>query len=479
MSANRRVPANRISDGCAGLTQPGTSTRAPLPASTGDAPLAPDSSNPGEGKGLFTVLGGLGAAAVGAASAVVHRVQEGDSPGKPCLGHLPHVSALLTHRCSVAAVKSTTAAEKGAPAAALDPIASNAATSKITHELAQVDLKRTKDEVVQGIEKIGGVLAGGLVGLGGLIDGNEGRLGDSDPPVVNPAAAKQGSALSTAAFGTGATHTPASADAQRTFASTGGPTASASLGSAATAPAVGSGALPTHQPVNPTPVGTINNIAGAVGSSATTRDSPATATAAVSASSSSPVPGLAINRTAPATGASTLTSTAQVPGLAINGSSSTAPTSVAPATSAAPAAASSTSTAADKSTKKESIADKLKSGLGAGKKDDTAGGSGTSALVGKTTDASAAGRAIGEDKPSVQAGQAEPATSGLAATPASTVSKKDTSALGRGQPSASPVTPKKGGHGAEASSATPASDGYKTAPSTPATPADRKRKSSM
>ena len=400
------------------------------------------------------------------------------------------------------------------PAAALSPIASGDATSKITHDLAQVDLQHTKSEVVHGIERLGGVLAGGLAGLGSMIDGTDGRLGDSDLPVSNISAAKQGPALSNAAFGTAANKSestkstssannpavgtsnvapgfisnllPASLassfgapDAQRTFAHTGGPVASAPLGSAATAPAVGDGSLPTHQTVNPVPIGTINNVAGAVGSSATARESPAVATSAGStgasasaSSASSPVPGLAINKTSAPSGAAT--STPQVPGLSINGSGST---TAASATSA-PAA---TNTSATTSSKRESIADKLKSGVGAGssKKDDVAGGSGTSAPVGGSENATAAGRAIGEDKPSVQAGQAEPATSGIAATPASTISKKDTSALGKGQPGAAPATPKKSGHGVEASSSTPASEGYKTAPSTPATPADRKRKSSM
>jgi len=304
-----------------------------------------------------------------------------------------------------------------------------------------VDLQHTKSEVVHGIERLGGVLAGGLAGLGSMIDGTD--------------------------------------DAQRTFAHTGGPVASAPLGSAATAPAVGDGSLPTHQTVNPVPIGTINNVAGAVGSSATARESPAVATSAGStgasasaSSASSPVPGLAINKTSAPSGAAT--STPQVPGLSINGSGST---TAASATSA-PAA---TNTSATTSSKRESIADKLKSGVGAGssKKDDVAGGSGTSAPVGGSENATAAGRAIGEDKPSVQAGQAEPATSGIAATPASTISKKDTSALGKGQPGAAPATPKKSGHGVEASSSTPASEGYKTAPSTPVTPADRKRKSSI
>lgn len=52
-----------------------TKSKAPLPASTADAPLAPESVRHEEGKGLFSVIGGLGAAAAAAAAKAAHELE--------------------------------------------------------------------------------------------------------------------------------------------------------------------------------------------------------------------------------------------------------------------------------------------------------------------------------------------------------------------------------------------------------------------
>lgn len=80
------------------------------------------------------------------------------------------------------------------PAAALDPIATNAGVSKITKEFAAVDFDHTKQEVVHAVEKLGEVIAGGLTGIGAAHEGRE-------IPNIKEFWAKKGSASVTSAFG--------------------------------------------------------------------------------------------------------------------------------------------------------------------------------------------------------------------------------------------------------------------------------------
>jgi len=429
-----------------GLSSTGSSsTRAPLPASTGDAPLAPESAHHAEGKGLFGVLGGLGAAAIGAATAAA-----------------TNVAHMVTDDHSATATTSPATPKKDNPSAALAAIASNSPTAMISREFAAVDLSHTKQEVVNVVERFGGALAGGLAGLGNM----------------------------------------AGTDAQRVAAHTGGLAPATPSGSVANTPAVGGG--PSSFVPTSGLTGTMNNAAGSVGSSATVREgssqgvssgaAPATSHAT---SGSSSVPGLDITETA----SSLPRDTPSVPGLSVNGSTP-AGEATKSATSATEKSASSssavpglniekrasTSTGAVAAVPGLSVNGSSPSGSSTHKptpihEDKTTG---TKPAVGKDDNASSSvGRALGQDAPSaahVAPTEGLPASSSPAATPVNSVSKKDTSALGMGQPQQAPVTPKKST--AEASNAaTPATDGYKTAPSTPAsqagTPADRKRKSSI
>ena len=252
-------------------------------------------------------------------------------------------------------------------------------------------------------------------------------------------------------------------------------------------------------PVVPVPVGSMNNIAGAAGSSATVHDT----TAHSATSSGVKVPGLDIT----SSGASSSNSKpVSVPGLSVNGSNPASEAKAAPSTAAAPASSSSgvkvpgldvTSTNASgaSATSKPVSVPGLSVNGSAPAGETKAANAAPASAVSSSTPAAASSAPPGIAANLKKDADTKTSTSGTAApaavaatpdtTPKSTISKKDTSALGKGTPAQPPVTPKKGGaHAAEASSAsTPATEGYKTAPSTPGsqagTPVDRKRKSSM
>lgn len=391
------------------------------------------------------------------------------------------------------------------PAAALDPIATNAGVAKITKEFAAVDFDHTKAEVVHAVERLGEVIAGGLSGIGAA---HEGR----DLPAINEFWAKKGSASASSAFGKPLhdAETSISSTSQNAGTGSNGVTpfqgGIAGFSSAAAAwPPTGNSAATTAGTAGltgagPSSTGSTTAALAKDGSSASAPTLPPvtggpalyptdkSAPAAIKIEEPQATPQQARAETArdgahaPALnsnnvgGASTTASTgsnnathatpaaaaAAVP-VAVGSSTDKAPASASTATTDTSAATTSAAPLAGHSVphdnKKPSVIQDLKAGL----KGDH-----------KAADHDPSGPMIGP--PVVAKHEAE----GL-------IDKKHPTGLGvasgantAGGP---PVTPKKTAAGAMSTAGTPATpqtDAYNTAPSTPSgTPNDRKRKSSM
>lgn len=398
---------------------------------------------------------------------------------------------------------SATTSHKENPAAALDPIATNAGVSKITKEFAAVDFDHTKQEVVHAVERLGEVIAGGLSGLGAA---HEGR----DLPVVSDFWAKKGSASVTSAFGksihenepttNGNTTTTGkngvtplgglasfSSPAAAWPANNGAPSAGVTTGASTTSTSKDGNTASKATDGSSASAHTLPPVTGGpalypTGTSAPKEikiETPKTNTSdiqAESAKAGAHAPALNGNNTnvgSSTTGTTGTSGPAKASTASTATPSATAHTSAAAPTAATAAAASTAESSHHHDKKQPSIIDDLKKGI----KNDNH--SATAAPIGTAPTGGMLGPAAVADHES----------HGLINN-----NKKDASTLGvasgttaaSSSATAPPVTPKKtaaatpGATSSAATPATPKTEGYNTAPSTPSgTPDDRKRKSSM
>ena len=177
-----------------------TENKAPLPASTGDAPIAPD-TEVAEGQGLFTALSHLATsastAATSAASNFTHLFAGDEVPTPTPIESEQPKSAFQTpapgigsQQASVSTVPSTDKMARDLsanpeptvysnsvtdrdPAEALKAIATESRVDNLSKELGTVDLNHTKLEITNAVESLGGAIAGALANIG---IGHEGKL---------------------------------------------------------------------------------------------------------------------------------------------------------------------------------------------------------------------------------------------------------------------------------------------------------------